>query len=153
MIFARRIGAIVLAVAAVAVWFLMAPAKPKAPVVHTQQSVSDQSAAISQALSDYEQNNALTQGAPQQAVVNGWAAKDLLTIIAKQQNEALTRPAVQAPLPPVMPEDDRVPALVGLLVLALALALATSPRPRSVETLRTSDSQDGAAFHPGAVQA
>jgi hypothetical protein len=152
MIIARRIGAIVLAIAAVAVWFLMAPAKPKTPVVHTQQSVSDQSAAISQALSDYEQTNGLATGAPQQAVVNGWAAKDLLTIIAKQQNEALTRPAVAPSVPPVTPNDDRIPALVGLLVLGLAPTMATATPPRSTGAMATPDTQAGFALQPGVVQ-
>ena len=130
MVLARRIGAAVLAIAAVAVWFLMAPAEPKTPDVQTPRQVSDQSSAIAKALSDYQENNLLTTGAPQQAVVNGWAEKDLLTIIAKQQNEALTRPAVVPPVPQPAPNDDRIPALVGLLVLGLALALATAPRAR-----------------------
>jgi hypothetical protein len=132
VILARRIGATVLALAAIAVWFLMAPIEPKVPVVKVQQPVTDQSGAISQALSDYDQNNQLTTGAPQQQVVNGWAAKDLLTVIAKQQNEALTRPAVPAPLSPVTPNDNRIPALIALVVLGMALILITS-RERGYE--------------------
>lgn len=152
MIIARRIGALVLAVAALAVWFAMAPVKPKPPVVHAQQAVSDQSGAISQALSDYDQNNQLATGAPQQAVVNGWAAKDLLTILAKQQNEALTRPVVPAPVPPIMPNDDRIPALVGLLVLGVALAMATSNQARSADAVTASEAPLGSGLHPGVVQ-
>jgi hypothetical protein len=128
MVLARRIGACILALAALAVWLLMAPSKPKALDVQTPRAVSDQSAEIAKALSDYKANNLFTSGAPQQAVVNGWAEKDLLTIIAKQQNEALTRPPVTPPVAPIVPNDDRIPALMGLLVLGLALTLVTAPR-------------------------
>jgi hypothetical protein len=69
----RRVGAVGLALAAVVIWFAMAP-----------NESSDRSTDIAGVLSDYELNNARTQGAPQQQVVNGWAAKDLLTIIAEQ---------------------------------------------------------------------
>jgi hypothetical protein len=94
----------VLALAAVVVWFAMAP-----------DESSDRSTDIARALADYELNEAQTQGAPQQQVVNGWVAKDLLTIIAEQQNESVT--------------DERLPALALLVVLGLALHIATSPRP------------------------
>jgi hypothetical protein len=100
---ARRVGAIVLALAAVVVWFAMAP-----------DESSDRSSEIARVLADYELNEGRTQGAPQQQVVNGWAAKDLLTIIAKQQNESVT--------------DERLPALAVLIVLGLALFAATSTR-------------------------
>jgi hypothetical protein len=156
MVLCRRIGAGILALAAIAVWLLMAPAKPKAAEVQTPQAVSDQSTAIAKALSDYQQNNLFTTGAPQQAVVNGWAAKDLLTIIAKQQNEALTRPPVIPPLAPTVPNDDRIPALVGLLVLGLALALATAPPSKANESavVPTDPGKPAStpflqAFHPG----
>ncbi len=104
----RRIGAVVLAVAAVVVWFAMAPSES-----------SDRSADIAGALAEYELNEAMTQGAPQQQVVNGWVARDLLTVIAEQQNDSAT--------------DDRLPALGVLVVLGLALHLATSPRPAGTD--------------------
>ncbi len=135
MIIVRRVGAAVLAIAAVAVWFLMAPAEPEVPAVQAQESVRDRSSEIRSALANYELNEARTQGAPQQAVVNGWVAKDLLTIIAEQQNEALTREEIPPPVPPVVPNDERIPALVGLLVLGLALAIVTSPRPAAAHSV------------------
>jgi hypothetical protein len=131
LIIARRVGAAALAVAAACVWFLMAPAEPEAPIGQVQEQVSDRRSEIDQALSSYELNEGRTQGAPQQAVVNGWVAKDLLAIIAKQQNDALTRDEVPAPVSPVVPNDERIPALVGLLVIGLALALVTAPRSAS----------------------
>ncbi len=129
----RRAGAAVLALAAIAVWFLMAPEEPETPVVQTQEQVADRSREIAEALADYQMNESRTQGAPQQAVVNGWVTKDLLTIMVRQQNDALTRAEVPPPVPPVVPNDERIPALVGLLVLGLALAVATSPRSTTAD--------------------
>jgi hypothetical protein len=107
---ARRVGAIVLALAAVAVWFAMAPDEP-----------SDRSTDIAGVLADYELNEARTQGAPQQQVVNGWVTKDLLAIIAEQQNGSVS--------------DERLPALAVLVVLGLALHIATSTRPADPDAL------------------
>lgn len=104
MLLVRRVGAVGLALAAVVIWFAMAP-----------NESSDRSTDIAGVLSDYELNNARTQGAPQQQVVNGWAAKDLLTIIAEQQNGSVS--------------DERLPALAVVLVFGLALHIATSTRP------------------------
>jgi hypothetical protein len=98
----RRIGALVLALAAVIVWFTMGP---------DQNTVS---ADVREVLFEADMNEVSASGAPQQQVVNGWAAKDLLAIIANQQ------------------ADDRVPALVGLLVLGVALGIFTSPKPAHV---------------------
>ena len=137
MIAVRRAGALVLVAAAIAVWLFMAPDKPVMPEVQVQDQVTDRSSAIGQALSDYELNENRTQGAPQQAVVNGWVAKDLLEIMARQQNEALTRDAVPTPLTPVVPNDERIPALLGLLVVGAALALLTTPRARRTTTSPT----------------
>ncbi|GAB3318095.1 hypothetical protein GCM10027451_36560 [Geodermatophilus aquaeductus] len=106
MILARRVGAVVLALATIVVWFVMAP--------------EDRSGDISQALAEYSLNEARTQGAPQQQVVNGWVAKDLLTIIAEQQNDVAG--------------DERLPALAGLLVLGVALHAFTSPRRGDEQT-------------------
>jgi hypothetical protein len=106
MLKVRRIGAIVLAIAAIAVWFSMAP------------DSTDHSGDISSALSSYGLNNARTSGAPQQQVVNGWVAKDLLTVNAQEGNAS---------------NDDRVPALVGLLVLGMALFAFTSPGSKGRE--------------------
>jgi hypothetical protein len=99
----RRIGAVVLAVAAVIIWFAMAP-----------DDSSGSSSDVNRALAEYELNEARTEGAPQQQVVNGWVAKDLLAIIAEQQDRAVS--------------DERLPALAVLLVFGLALHIATTPR-------------------------
>jgi hypothetical protein len=107
----RRIGAVVLALAAVIVMVTMGP--DRGDVVSQVDSV----------LSAADLNESSASGAPQQQVVNGWAAKDLLAIVAKQE------------------PDNRVPALVCLAVLGLALAVFTSPSG-------TTPSPDGAAGPP-----
>jgi hypothetical protein len=52
VIIARKVGAVVLAMAAVVVWFAMGP--------------EDRSSDIRQALTEYALNDARTEGAPQQ---------------------------------------------------------------------------------------
>jgi hypothetical protein len=125
MLLARRIGAVVLAVAAVVIWFVMAP-----------DDSSGSSSDVSRALAEYELNEARTEGAPQQQVVNGWVAKDLLAIIAEQQDQAVS--------------DERLPALVVLLVFGLALHIATTPRtaePGSLLSVPVPQSPDPSALH------
>jgi hypothetical protein len=102
----RRIGAVVLIVAAVGVWFGMKPA-------NTDTSYG---AAITAALAADTANNTSTEGAPQQTVVNGWTAKDLLTIIAKQGADP-------------RPVDERPAALLTLLVIGFGLGLVTLRLP------------------------
>jgi hypothetical protein len=134
VIVVRRIGALALAVAAVLVWFLMKPDVPATPTAQAQESVRNRSSDISKALSTYELNEDLASSAPQQQVVNGWVEKDLLQIIAEQQNDAVTRPEVPQVVTPVVPPDERIPALVGLVVLGVALFMATTPRNAAVDT-------------------
>lgn len=128
MLVVRRIGAVLLVAAAVAVWFLMAPEVPETPRNEAQEQVRNRESDIERALSDSELNEAIADSAPQQQVVNGWVARDLLEIIATQQNDALARDEIAPVVTPVVPPDERTPALVGLLVAGLALALATTPR-------------------------
>ena len=111
MILQRRLGAALLSIAAVAVWFLLAPSQ-------NSSGTRDFSSYIATALANYETNNATTQGAPQQQVVNGWITKDLLTVLARQQNVALS--------PDGAPRDNRIPAELLLVVLGLALIIRTT---------------------------
>lgn len=116
MLLVRRLGALTLASAAVAVRFLLEPE-------HTSSDTPNYSSAISSAIAGYEANNAMADSAPQQEVVNGWVAKDLLEVIAKAQNASLS--------PESAPRDDRVPAELLLVVLGLALLAFTTPRADS----------------------
>ena len=102
----RRIGAVVLIVAATSVWFGMKPA--------SADSSPDHRTAITAALADDIANNKRTEGSPQQTVVNGWTARDLLTIVAREGSD---------PPPPV---DERPAALLALLVIGVGLGLATT---------------------------
>lgn len=104
----RRLGAVVLILAALAVYFGLAPTE------------SDYQTKITAARSDYDANNATAQGAPQQAVVNGWIARDLLQILA---DETATGGS-----------DPRVPALLLIGVLSVLL-LALTPEERTAGSL------------------
>jgi hypothetical protein len=100
----RRIGAVVLTIAAIAVWLGMAPTPDDDADVYPTR--------ITAALAADTENNKSTQGAPQQAVVNGWTARDLLTVIA-QEGAAKE------------PRDQRPGALLVLVIMGLGLGLAT----------------------------
>jgi hypothetical protein len=86
--FIRVTGFVILVVAAVAIFFGMKP--------------SSSDAAVRSALSDASVNEATAESAPQQQVVNGWAAKDLLAIIGRKE------------------PDERPAALLVVLVAAVA---------------------------------
>lgn len=79
-------------------------------------SSSNHSADVAAALSMAEMNNELAEGAPQQTVVNGWVARDLLAIMSEQLDEQNTA------------TDRKVPMLLALVVLALVVIGLTDPR-------------------------
>lgn len=114
MLIVRRIGSGFLAFMAVVVWFAMAPEE------HAVSSTSSHDRSITQALEEFELNNQNAQGAPQQQVVNGWVARDLLSVVAAQQNDLIAASASQTP-------DPRVPALLMLGLFGLALLGGTTP--------------------------
>lgn len=103
----RTAGAAVLAAVAVILWFTMAP-----------DDVPDRSIVVDMAVADYEGNEARTHKAPQQQVVNGWVAKDLLTIVAEQADDSAHADQQAA---------DRLAAEAVLVVVALAFGIATRP--------------------------
>jgi hypothetical protein len=121
-----------LAVAAVSVWFLMAP--DTADTIHIFDPTSrDYSDLVGTALDSFDANEALADSAPQQQVVNGWVARDLLTILAYQNLDLLN--AVGAlgdqnaaeSASGVAVRDDRIPALLLLGVLAVVWIGITNP--------------------------
>jgi hypothetical protein len=127
MLLVRRIAAVLLGVAAVAVWFGMRPS--------AASPTADFASKIDSAMADYKVNNSSTSSAPQQQVVNGWAAKDLLEVIARAQNAALS--------PQSSPRDDRVPAELMLCVLGLAVLALTTPRPKNPAGVTTASAPAG----------
>jgi hypothetical protein len=98
----RRIGAVVLAAAALGVLFGLAP----------KDAVT--SGDISFVMVGDELNQKSADSSPKQTVVNGWTARDLLELIAKQE---------------VASNDQRPAALLTIAVLALCLGIATSAVP------------------------
>lgn len=100
----RLIGGIVIALAALSIYFGMGPAE--------QTSAADRANLV---LTLNKQNEADADSAPKQAVVNGWVARDLLTIIASESDRTDNRPA----------------ALLMLGVVGIAFFGTTSPAPRS----------------------
>jgi hypothetical protein len=90
------------------------------------------------ALGSYDLNNANTDSAPQQQVVNGWVAKDLLQIVAVELDDIQRRMDAQG-------KDQRTPALIGLAVLAVAWFGITTPgRRREVSAAVEVPPVDGA---------
>jgi hypothetical protein len=94
---------------------------------------------IELAMGDYEANDNLTDSAPQQQVVNGWVARDLLQIIALQNEAQSTTLDEIAQLQATTevwatPPDDRPARLLVVLVfvvvwLGLFGAISTWHRP------------------------
>lgn len=121
---ARRVGMALIGLAAIAVWFLMAPAPLDEESAQFNLSARNYADLVTQALDEFDANAALTESAPQQQVVNGWVARDLLSIIALAQADTLeTLGGVagqnEVVVSAVSARDDRVPALLTLLVVAV----------------------------------
>jgi hypothetical protein len=129
----RYLGFAVLIGAAVYVYVAMAPAVVRD--VPTLPSFTQYESLISTALADDAANNLRTEGAPQQQVVNGWTARDLLTIIAKEQADLLKAQGAVVDATgnlTTQPFDDRVPALLLIGVLAVCWAGLSAQRPEVV---------------------
>lgn len=116
----RLAGYVVLAVAAVAVFVVLRPKLDT--TTPTLPSATSYESLISAALDADAANNLRTEGAPQQQVVNGWTAKDLLTIIAKENIDILKAQGAVVDATGALnttPFDERIPALLLIGVLAL----------------------------------
>ncbi|MEJ5256309.1 MAG: hypothetical protein WHS89_13270 [Acidimicrobiales bacterium] len=132
----RTVGFLVLAGSALAVALLLEPETPEAP------SHSD---AIAVALADADTNERSASSAPQQQVVNGWVARDLLTVIARQNDALLAQGATDR-------TDPRPAWLLVIAVLAICWAGLTTPvgsgmRTATVPGTPTAE-QAGFAFPP-----
>ncbi|CAB4964712.1 MAG: hypothetical protein F2842_11810 [Actinobacteria bacterium] len=143
----------IIGVAAVAITLLMAPAPPTISVAKVSVTVppinaSSYASDIQTALSNGEANNSNAEGAPQQTVVNGWTARDLLAVIGAQLDEqnasvAKTQDGLAAVAEAVSqasaaqtsavsqlaaaPIDRRPALLLMLAVLAIVVIGATLP--------------------------
>lgn len=103
----RRIVGTAAIVLAIVFWF--------GPLISGETSTSDYEDALDSALAEDVLNNTRTEGAPQQQVVNGWTARDLLAIEVQQNNDLLAA-------------EYRQNALLFLLIAAVGW-LIVSNRP------------------------
>lgn len=140
MLRVRQIGLVVLAVAAILVFFAMKPEEAFQPGVlpSTGAEASDYTDAIDEALATYELNDANADTAPKQQVVNGWVARDLLTVMAFENVQALNglellslqnEIAYEAATAPEQ-HDERPALLLVIVVFAIALWGATAVPPK-----------------------
>ena len=143
----RAAGYLVLAIAAVAVFIALKPvittSVPTLPSATTYESL------ISTALSDNSANDANADSAPKQQVVNGWVARDLLTIIAKEDADILKAQGAVVDATGALqttPFDERVPAilLIGVLALCWTGLSARQVAPVVVAAVSAPAAPDGA---------
>ena len=143
MVEIRRIGLLVLSVAAIAIFLLMEPDRPEQG--SSSLSATSYQSLIDLAMSDYDANDALAESAPQQQVVNGWVARDLLQIQARQLTDildALTQENESGQI--VATTDSRVPALLVVAILAIGLIGFTTEFDRSGDAVRPDIATDDA---------
>ena len=153
MLTIRQIGLGVLAIAAIAVFFALKPAEAEAsPSLPTfAPQAADYADLIESALEISELNSDNAETAPQQQVVNGWLANDLVEILAVEnaqmvsQLDALSQQNVLAYEAATAPEqqDERPAALLVIVVLAVALWGATAAQTSPVTEGAPAKSQDG----------
>ncbi len=125
----RWFGFFVLAMAAAGAYVYYSPKVVASN--YSLPSATQYESLITTALSDATVNNAGAQGAPQQAVVNGWTARDLLTIIAKENADVLRAQGAVVDATgslQTQPFDQRIPALLLLGVLAFCWLGISAPR-------------------------
>jgi hypothetical protein len=122
----RKVLLGLIALAAVVVTFGL---QPDGETVLVSAPLERYDSLIETALSDYDANNAMADSAPQQEVVNGWVAKDLLTIQAMIQANGQEF-VVQTP------NDPRIEILILLGILALVVMGVTPSVVKSTATFQ-----------------
>lgn len=125
----RAAGFAVAAVAAVAVFIVFTANIPTS--TQTLPNATQYETLISDALDADRLNNMTTESAPQQQVVNGWTARDLLIIIAKENVDILRAQGAVVDATGTLqttPFDTRVPGLLLIAILALCWHALTAPK-------------------------
>ena len=89
-------------------------ATDSAPDLIEASETPDFASMIEWAIDDYELNEKMSETAPQQTVVNGWVNRDLLHIIALQNDAAAKNLAIGSN------QDDRPVKLLVVLVFTVA---------------------------------
>jgi len=127
----RLMGFVVAAIVSVVAFIALTPnvqtSTPTLPSATRYESL------ITEALDADRLNNLSTESAPQQQVVNGWTARDLLTIIAKENIDILRAQGAVVDATGTLqttPFDNRVPALLLIALLTLCWHGITAPRNR-----------------------
>lgn len=114
---ARRVGLLLVVVAALAV--MLVPGRSSVPG-SVADRVGEHASAAEVAMLMWSANEDSTRGAPQQQVVNGWVARDLLEVIAEQNNTLIEQVALLRQ----DAGDNRTPWLIVLGLVAAALVVA-----------------------------
>jgi hypothetical protein len=122
MLVVRRIGAALLASAAIAVFFLMAPH----PV--TVDATSSHDGALSDVASTFSSDNSSAEYIYGQIYATGVATKDTLAVLVAQADDADARQAAMLKAIGDSKGDDRIAAELVLVVAGAALFLATEGR-------------------------
>ena len=125
----RYLGFVIIAAGAAAAFVYFTPKVVASS--YSLPSASQYESLITTALNADASNNLLTAGAPQQQVVNGWTARDLLTIIAKEQADILRAQGAVVDATgnlQTQPFDQRIPALMLIAVIAICWSGMTAPR-------------------------
>jgi hypothetical protein len=120
MILVRRIGAVLLAIAAVVVYVAMAPREV------TIAGTSSHSAELASISSAYRTNNGGSQYIYGQILATGIASKDTLALLVTQADEDAARQVATDLAIAKRGSDMRMPAELMIGVIALALLLFTS---------------------------
>jgi hypothetical protein len=133
MTIARKFAIVLGLLLLVAVPFgLLGPTKPDSYDTDTYDT-SAYDTAVSEALSDAASNEARSQGAPQQAVVNGWLARDLAIIQIEQANDEITQNVTRIrQTNDLLILEHTIAAVLVAVVLALVCVGLIARRPGSV---------------------
>jgi hypothetical protein len=137
----RAVGFVVLALAGVALFASLTVARS---AEDARAATRDYRSLIRQALSDSEANNLRAEGAPQQAVVNGWVARDLLTIVAQQNADQIEADLI------LIEQNERLYAFLLLVVLGVAWGGLTRPSRSFATAPALVEAPVRAAPRPGA---
>jgi hypothetical protein len=149
----RLAGFGVLAVAAVVVTFAVGSGVRSTQPVRVTATGGSTRAAVVKALADYDTNERAASSAPQQSVVGGWVARDLLTAVARADADALDvqRQVANRPTEPPSP-DRRIPILIAIAVLAicwLGLTTRSSGTPWLLPETSFVKGNPSSNVHPG----
>ncbi|MBB3037909.1 hypothetical protein [Hoyosella altamirensis] len=137
----HRTGLAVIAISAVAVLLLMGPNEPQSTridsVTNARDTTSEFESSVDSALAAWRTNEVSADSAPKQQVVNGWVARDLLEVIAHQNNFLIEEVRdsrsdaawhTRATVGMLQVRDERLPWLLVLLIAAIGWFGITAPR-------------------------